>query len=100
MPEEKENISNEKLFTTRDLYLASTLVTLKFFMVKIEYMIEGTKNQAVGWFNFEATPELLDAKQKYSQGLLLVEPKAFTTNMHSLKAEVMNAYKNPHAPLA
>ena len=50
MPEEKENISNEKLFTTRDLYLASTLVTLKFFMVKIEYMIEGTKNQAVGWF--------------------------------------------------
>jgi len=87
---------NEEQFSTKDLYLSATLVTLKFFMTGIDYQIEGDKNRPVGYFKFQNSPELIDSKNKYIQGLLLVEPKAFITNMHSLKAEVENMYKNPN----
>jgi len=86
----------QKIFSTRDLYLAAVLVTMKFFMVGIDYQIEGEKNLPVGYFKFEDTPTATEAKQKYNQGMLSVEPKALFTNMRSLKAEVMNSYKNPH----
>lgn len=86
----------KEIFSTRDLYLAATLVTLRFYMIGTDFQIEGDKNQPVGYFKFEDTPALQEAKQKYVQGLLSVEPKAFVTNMHSLKAEVVNIYKNPH----
>jgi len=86
----------KQIFSTRDLYLASVLVTLRFFMVGIDYQIEGDKNQPVGYFKFEDSPALQEAKGKYTQSLLSVEPKAIITNMHALKAEVVNFYKNPH----
>ena len=82
------------LFSTRDLYLAATLVTLKFPMEGIDYQIEGDKT--VGYFKFTNSAALQDAKKKYSQALLSVEPKSFVTSMHSLKAEVMGTYKSPH----
>ena len=87
---------DKQIFSTRDLYLAATLVTLRFFMVGIDYMQEGSKNQPVGFFKFEDSALLQEAKQKYTQGLLSVEPKAFVTTMHSLKAEVVNVQNNPH----
>jgi hypothetical protein len=88
----KEN----EIFSTRDLYLAATLVTLKFFSTGIDYVVEGEKNNPIGFFKFEDTPEIQEAKSKYMQGLLLVEPKAFVTNLKSLKSEIVNIYKNPH----
>ena len=90
---------DDKYFSTRDLYLASTLMTLRFFCAKIDFSIEGDKNQPVGYFCFIETPALLDAKQKYMQGLLSVEPKAFVQAMHSLKAEVANFQRNPHSKM-
>ena len=87
---------NKKIFSTRDLYLASTLVTLKFYLTGIDYQIEGDKTQPVGYFKFEDTPSLQEAKSKYTQGLLSVEPKSFVTNLKSLKSEIVNIYKNPH----
>lgn len=86
----------DKIFSTRDIYLAATLITLKFFLNRIDYSIEGSKNQPIGYFLFDNTQELQDAKSRYSQGLLAVEPKAFVTNMKSLKSEVSNIYSNPH----
>lgn len=86
----------ENIFSTRDLYLAATLVTLKFMMVGIDYQIEGSKNRPIGFFKFENTPSLLDAKAKYAQSLLAVEPKTFVTNLNGLKAEVIGALTNPH----
>ena len=84
------------MFSTRDLYLASCLLTLKFYMDGIDYQIEGERKMPVGYFNFEKTPELIDATHKYRQGQLAVEPKAFIFNMRELKAEINNAYKGPH----
>lgn len=87
------------IFATRDLYLAATLVTLKFFMNGIDYEIEGQKNLPVGYFKFDDSQSLQDAKRKYTQGLLSVEPKGFMTNIHALKAEVTNAFRNPINPI-
>ncbi len=87
---------DKPIFSTRDLAMAATLITLKFPMVGIDYQIEGTKEQPVGYFKFEDSAVLKEARQKYTQSLLAVEPKLFMTNVHSLKAEVTNAFKNPH----
>lgn len=89
-------MSEQKIFSTRDLTQAATLITLKFPLIGIDYQIEGSKPQPVGYFKFEDTPRLKEARQKYTQSLLSVEPKLFMTNVHSLKAEVTNAFKNPH----
>lgn len=86
----------DNIFSTRDLTQAATLITLKFPLVGIDYQIEGNKPQPVGYFKFEDTARLKEARQKYTQSLLSVEPKLFMTNVHSLKAEVTNAFKNPH----
>lgn len=86
----------ENVFSTRDLYLAATLVTLKFPLTGIDYQIIGHTPKPIGYFKFEDTESLRDARQKYTQSLLMVEPKLFVTNMHSLKAEVTNAFTNPH----
>lgn len=84
-------IKQERIFSTRDLPLAATLVSLKFFMLGVDYQLEGQKNNPVGYFKFNDSPELQEAKMKFSQGMLAIEPKLFVTNMHSLKAEVVNA---------
>lgn len=88
---------NPEIFSTRDLYLAATLTTLKFFMIGIDYQIEGEKNRPIGFFKFNSTPALLDAKAKFNQGLLAVEPKAFVTNLNGLKSEVIGTFTNPHS---
>jgi len=86
----------DNVFSTRDLYLAATLVCLKFYLTGIDYVIEGSKNLPVGYFKFEDSKEIQDARARYTQGLLMVEPKMFVTNLKSLKSEVVNANQNPH----
>lgn len=88
--------TNDGIFSTRDLTLAATLVTLKFPLDGIDYQIEGVKANPIGYFKFDDTEQLRDARRRYTQALITVEPKQFMTNVHSLKAEVTNAFKNPH----
>jgi hypothetical protein len=89
-------MDDKQIFSTRDLYLAATLISLKFRMTGIDYQIDGDKNQPVGYFKFEDTPELQETKSCYTQGLLTIEPKSFITNLKSLKSEIVNIFKNPH----
>jgi hypothetical protein len=84
-------IKKEDFFSTRDLPLAATLVTLKFFMSGVNIQLEGNKNAPIGYFCFKNSPALEEARQKYGQGLLAVEPKILLTNLRNLKAEVVNA---------
>lgn len=93
MPKTEEKM---RTFSTRDLYLASTLVTLKIPLLGIDYQIEGLKPKPIGYFNFEETTELLEVRKQYNQSNILVEPKMFVTNMQSLKAEVVNMHQNPN----
>jgi hypothetical protein len=92
-------MEENKIFSTRDLYLAATLVTLKFYLTGIDYVVEGNKNQPVGFFKFENTPSIQECKSKYTQGLLSVEPKLFISNLKSLKSEIVNSSQNPHADI-
>ena len=89
-------VKNNDIFSTRDLYLATTLVSLKFFLIGIDYLVEGNKNQPIGYFKFKNSPEIQEMKNKYTQGLLSVEPKSFITNLKSLKSEIVNMYNNPN----
>ena len=86
-------------FSTRDLYLASTLVTLHFPLLKIDYQVEGLKPKPIGYFIFEDTKELRDARSRYNQSMLLVEPKLFISNLQSLKSEVVNMFQNPNSQI-
>lgn len=85
----------EKIFSTRDLYLASTLLTLKFPVLGTDLQFEGIKPKAIGYFKFTDTEELRKAKSDYNQGLLLVEPRMFINNLQGLKAEVTNMQVGP-----
>jgi len=89
----------QNVYCTRDLYLASTLVTLKFYMCGLDFQIEGERPMPVGYFNFVDDQKLQEAIQKYWQGQLSVEPRQFITNLRSLKAQVMNVYKSPKVNL-
>lgn len=94
-------MSEEKFFSTRDIYLATTLLTLKFNMEGIDYQMEQSRGSGpakkVGYFKFEDTKGLKDAERLYRQSDLAVEPKLFVTNLRSLKAELTNYYKSPYS---
>jgi hypothetical protein len=79
-----------KIYSTRDIYLASTLAVLGFEIVGVDCEIEGVKPRAIGYFKFEETDELSAARMKYTQGKALVEPRAFVQTMQSLKSETTN----------
>lgn len=83
-------------FSTRDLYLAATLMFLKFPLIGIDFSVEGSKNQPVGYFLFNNSSSIQEARQKYNQGLVSVEPRSFVTMMKTLKSEVSNVFSNPH----
>lgn len=83
-------MDENKYFSTRDIYLATTLICLKFYLLGTDFVAEGDKNRMIGYFRFENTPAIQEAKAKYVQGLLSVEPKTFITNLKSLKSEVSN----------
>ena len=90
-----EHPIDENVFSTRDLGLAATLMTLKFPLIGVDYQIEGVRQNPIGYFRFTNSLALKEAHQKYAQGLLAIEPRLFLSNIHSLKAEVTNMWKNP-----
>jgi hypothetical protein len=92
-------MTDEKIFSTRDLGLAASLVSLKFFMISIDYQIEGSKNAPVGYFIFADTPQIREAEARFQQGLLVVEPKTLMANIKSLKARIQDMAYNPHNPV-
>jgi len=82
-----------KLFSTRDLNLASVFITLKFPLVSIDFQVEGDK--IVGYMNFTGCKELYDAETKFWAGNLAVEPRTLILNMRGLKSQLTNTYKGP-----
>ena len=89
------NHNDSNLYPTRDLYLASVLVTLKFPVLSIDVQMEGRRQTPVGYFTFERTQDLINAESRYMRDELLVEPKLFVSNMKNLKAQVINAANSP-----
>jgi hypothetical protein len=96
MEKEKDEKNGKEVFSTRDLYLASVLVTLRFFNIGIDFQNEGVNRMPVGYFSFDKTPELIAASRKYAQGQLAVEPRLFITNLKALKSQCNDYYKSPN----
>ena len=92
--------NNEEVYSIRDLNLAATLMTLNFYMTGVDFQIEGDKGRPVGYFSFKDSKELQEIVQKYWQGELSVEPRTFTTNLRSLKAQVSNIYNGPRVDMS
>ena len=88
-------MKKDEIFSTRDIYLASTLITLGFKINGIDFQVEGMKGLPVGYFLFPATHDLFAAEAKYWQGDIAIDPRVFITNMKGLKAQVNNVYKSP-----
>ena len=86
----------DKKFITRDITLAATLTTLGIFHERIDFTLEGDKNNAIGYFVFDNNPELKETEIAYRKGELLVEPNKFMGSLHQLKALVMNYLRSPH----
>jgi len=95
--EETNAVPPVRVFSTPDITLAATLVMLKFFMQGFDIQYEGEKNRPVAYFKFEMNEALENARKKFIQGNLSVEPKAFQAMVRTLKAEIENNKRNPHS---
>ncbi len=87
--------NEDDLYTTRDLYLAATLMTLGFKLSGVDFQVEGARSNPVGYFNFENSEDLRDAEQKFWRGTIAIDPRIFITNMKGLKSQVNSVYKAP-----
>ena len=87
----EENIN----FSTRDLYLAASFISLGLEVINIDFQIEGEKNTPVGYFNFKNSDKLKEAEKDYWSGKLKIEPRSFVNSMRGLKSRVIGIYKNP-----
>ena len=92
MTEEKN-----KAYSTRDLNLAATLLTLHFELVGIDYQVEGTNRRPVGYFSFEDSKDLQQTIMNFWAKKLAVEPIEFAGNIRGLKAQINTVYKSPHS---
>lgn len=90
-------MTQSNIYSTKDISLAASLMSLKFLMVGIDYQIEGMKNLPVGYFKFENTEKLQDTIRKYMQSMLMIEPRNFMSNIKTLKSEVQSIKDNPHS---
>ena len=88
------------LYSTKDISLAASLMSLKFLMLGIDYQIEGMKNMPVGYFKFENTEKLQETIRKYMQAMIVVEPRNFMSNIKTLKSEIQSIKDNPHSQRA
>lgn len=92
---EKEKM--EDFYSTRDLNLAATLITLKFPHLGTDYQVEGERQRPVGYFQFKNTEDLVKATILFWDKSLSVEPRLFADNLRGLKTQVSNTYNNPNS---
>ncbi len=84
-----------KMYSTRDIALASVLITLGYELDRIDYQYEGSNRRPVGYFLFEETEDLMQVVHDFFKRKLAVEPDLFVYNMRKLKTQVVGTYKSP-----
>lgn len=87
----------KEIYTTRDIYLASTFVTMGFRVINVDFQLEGHRPRPVGYFNFEDTEELRKAESDFLHGSVQVEPRALFQSLKALKGITNNFYKSPRS---
>ena len=81
--------------STRDLIEAASLIALKFPLINIEFQVEGDK--LVGYFLFEDSKELKEARLQSISKELAFEPRSFQGIIRSLKAQLSNSRRSPNS---
>lgn len=92
---ENDVITEEKFFSTRDLGLATTLVTNGFQVSMIDFQYEGQRRLPVGYFSFVDTPDMRQVEHDFWIGACRVDPRTFLVNMRSLKSQVVGKERSP-----
>lgn len=83
-----------EIFNTRDIYLASLLVTLGHELVDITFQLDGRSSRTVGIFQFESNEEVLSIEKQYLNNKeLTFSPSRYVANFKNLKAKVNNTSK-------
>jgi hypothetical protein len=82
-------------FVTRDLGLASTLLSYGHAIVQVELQFEGMRGRPTGYWAFADTPDLQKIVRDYWAGTCRVDPRAFLSNMRDLKKMVVSMEKAP-----
>lgn len=88
--------TQEGLYSTRDLTLAAALMVNGFKIAGLAFQIEGVTPREIAYFSFEETTTLTEAIGKYLRSELKVEPRAFMSNVRTLKAECVGNSKSPY----
>jgi len=94
METQNENLKDQ-YYSTRSILLASTLLSLKFYLSGVDFQFEGENNRPVAYFLFEKNNDLNDAIGKYHRYALAIEPHAFNMSMRSIREMIANEYKKP-----
>lgn len=83
-----------RLFSTRDIYLASVLITCGIPLANIDYTVEGRESKRIGIFVFLDTPEARKIESDYfNVEDFKVDIKKYTQNFKTLKSRTNNNYK-------
>lgn len=92
-------MSNEekKLYSTRDITLATSLNLHDFEMVNIDFQYEGDMPRPVGYFIYTESEELKKFEKDFFAKRIIVEPLAFSSTLRGLKSQLNNQYKGPHS---
>jgi len=88
--------NNIEIFSTKDLALAATLISLKFPMYGYDMVYEGTKPTEKAYFKFKKDAHLEDAIMKYRSRLLAIEPQLLVSTIRDLKQEINNEMSSPN----
>jgi len=83
----------KKEHSTRDLVEAASLIALKFPLINIDFQAEGSK--LVGYFIFEDSQALKEARLQSISKELAFEPRSFQGIIRSLKAQLSNTKRSP-----
>lgn len=86
---------NKPDYQVKDLYLAATLLCMKFQIIDWNIQYEGAKQQPIGFFTFKTSADLLEAVKLFYAHQASVEPIEFSSNIKNLKSQVMAAATNP-----
>lgn len=89
-----------KMYSTRDITLATTLSLNGFEMINIDFQFEGDQTRPVGYFAYEDTEELKQFEKDFYAKKKLVEPLGFSSTLRGIKSQLNNEYKGPHSRFA
>ena len=84
-------VEGKKVFSTRDLHLASALLVQKFDFLGIDIEFLGVRNNPIGFFRYTWTPLLEAEKNRWVLDRVMVPSRSYDAAVRTLKSLVTSA---------